>query len=163
MPSMRPCISWVTIPGKRPAKRRQKRCAMLPLSCWIYTPSVRPTRAMRSNWTRSSMPPLPTASRLKKPRISLMPLAPCCRICNSRNRWIGWCAVMLALVKPRWRCAPLLWQLTMENRSRYWCRLLCWHSSILKTLKIASLTGRYGLKYCRALSAVKRKKSFWTT
>lgn len=48
--------------------------------------------------------------RLKPRRIRRRPLMRCLVTCVSRWQWIVWCAAMLALVKQKWRCAPLSWR-----------------------------------------------------
>lgn len=59
------------------ARRQRKKCATWPPSCWIFTPSVRPKRAMRLSMIKSSISCSATASRLKLRRIRPRPLTPC--------------------------------------------------------------------------------------
>ncbi len=67
-------------------------------------------RASRLNTIVSSISCSATASRLKPRRIRRRPLMRYLATCVSRWQWIVWCAAMLALVKQKWRCAPLSWQ-----------------------------------------------------
>ncbi len=51
------------------ARKRRKKCATWPPSCWIFTLSVRPKRGMRLSMIKSSTSCSATASRLKLRRI----------------------------------------------------------------------------------------------
>lgn len=59
------------------ARKRRKKCATWPPSCWIFTLSVRPKKGMRLSMIKSSTSCSATASRLKLRRIRPRPSTPC--------------------------------------------------------------------------------------
>ncbi len=96
--------------GHARGRKRRKKCVMWRRNCWISTRNAPPKRASRLNTIVSSISCSATASRLKPRRIRRRPLMRYLATCVSRWQWIVWCAAMLALVKQKWRCAPLSWQ-----------------------------------------------------
>ncbi len=101
------CINLAAMRGHARGRKRRKKCVMWQQNCWISTRNAPPKRASRLNTIVSSISCSATASRLKPRRIRLKPLMRYLATCVSRWQWIVWCAAMLALVKQKWRCAPL--------------------------------------------------------
>ena len=127
-------------------------------SFYIFMHAVKPSLVLLLHLMRAYIINSLVALCMKKLLINTMPLQRHYMICNNLVRWIVWSAVMLVLVKLKWRCEPLLSLHKMKNKWRYLCQRLCLHSNTMNRLKIVLLIRRFASKCYHALARINHIK-----